>query len=101
MDLRDTPLCNLCNRNPKNAVRYTWYASLLMVFILFMCACAAASYLDEKDNRGYGACGVLTVLSAIGLGIGGTIILMKKRNSYWMGMLMGGTIVFSNLMLIN
>mmetsp|Transcript_32103 Transcript_32103/g.42328 ORF Transcript_32103/g.42328 Transcript_32103/m.42328 type:complete len:169 (+) Transcript_32103:111-617(+) len=94
-------LCFYCAQHSEKTINYTWIASLVLVFIAFICACVAASKIStEGTNGAIGFAGVWTVLLMICLSIGGTMVMRKYKTPLAVGFFLGVVLMMSQQCLI-
>ena len=89
--------CFLCARQPKKALTYAWFFSVLLVFIAFIIGCIMAETVEQKS---LGFAGIWTVLMMIVLTVGGTIVMRRYQTPLAIGFFLGVLTIMANQCLI-
>jgi len=102
MDCLRNTLCYPVSQNPKKGITYTWILIMILVTALFFAACFMASQLHNglASDQSAGFSGVWCSLVAIGVSIGGTVIMRKYQSALAIGVFLGIIVVMNFQMLI-
>ena len=85
--------------SPYDRVLAAWYATLGFSAIIVICGLVAAGMndADPQGNKGAGFAAVWTIFILVALGVGGTFVLHRARTPMSVGLLLGNSIMTSQL----
>ena len=90
-------ICFKCAENPKKAITYAWFSSMVLVFIAFIIGCSVAT---QTEHKSLGFAAVWTTLLLVALSVGGTMTLRRYTTPLALGVFQGVVIVMANQCLI-
>ncbi|KAJ1458295.1 hypothetical protein M885DRAFT_614647 [Pelagophyceae sp. CCMP2097] len=93
-------LCFPFAENPKKYITYAWFASIILVVIVFICACALADKHRGGGTTAFGFAAVWTTIMCVAVALGGTVVMRKFQTAYAIGAFLGVIAVLANQCLI-